>query len=360
MALIACKNCGKNISDQATTCIHCGETYVLTEKVCPECNKNIPIDSDKCSFCGYMFKKKIKFKKNIKPKATKKQVSIKLVLLTIQLLLGFYALFNFISFEYGEKTFIVYLLPVILLLINSILIIINLIKKKGQTFLNIIEVFSIICAALVILIVGYNGKVYYIDYENNYDIMVLSDIYSKDTAKKLLKQMDDIFNYEDITGEKSNWRLSSFYNFEDEDYMLYIEDFNTNSYHGFTVNLENDGMIKNLYWKFNDDITLYLYKNGKKTENFYYYYIMYAYETLFDELDYDIGYFLDEKLDLTPNAEIVFEDTIRYNSSRNLFIRYGTVKDTKDVDFTITFQKVYIEDGANSLFDVANWTIEIN
>lgn len=58
MALIKCPECGKNVSDKATVCIHCG--YSLNNhspkesKVkCPECGEEIPNNEKICPFCGY-------------------------------------------------------------------------------------------------------------------------------------------------------------------------------------------------------------------------------------------------------------------------------------------------------------------
>ena len=39
MALIKCCECGKEISDKATTCIHCGCT-IEKKYICPECGEH--------------------------------------------------------------------------------------------------------------------------------------------------------------------------------------------------------------------------------------------------------------------------------------------------------------------------------
>lgn len=62
MALIKCKNCGKEISDKATTCIHCGvDIKEKTKKVCKECGKEI--DDNICKHCGFDNDEKIPEKK---------------------------------------------------------------------------------------------------------------------------------------------------------------------------------------------------------------------------------------------------------------------------------------------------------
>lgn len=51
MALIKCKDCNNEISDKATTCIHCG---CPVEKImfCGECGKEVSINDRICSECG--------------------------------------------------------------------------------------------------------------------------------------------------------------------------------------------------------------------------------------------------------------------------------------------------------------------
>ena len=59
MALIPCKHCGKDVSDRAKVCPHCGGS--LTEEVleenkpaliCEECGAEIPEGADSCPVCG--------------------------------------------------------------------------------------------------------------------------------------------------------------------------------------------------------------------------------------------------------------------------------------------------------------------
>ena len=62
MALIKCNECGKEISDTAKACPHCGyENNLIT---CPECKKRIESNMNTCSNCGYEIKKDNKQVKN--------------------------------------------------------------------------------------------------------------------------------------------------------------------------------------------------------------------------------------------------------------------------------------------------------
>ena len=51
MTLIKCKECGKEVSNQAAVCIHCG--YELKSRVCPECGKDVRKDDKVCNYCGF-------------------------------------------------------------------------------------------------------------------------------------------------------------------------------------------------------------------------------------------------------------------------------------------------------------------
>lgn len=70
--LIKCPECGKEISDKAKKCIHCGyplgelgqgnniiKQYILSDTVCPICksDEHILVDGcmDGCKMCGYVF-----------------------------------------------------------------------------------------------------------------------------------------------------------------------------------------------------------------------------------------------------------------------------------------------------------------
>ena len=55
MALIKCNECGKEISDRAKVCPHCGFENRIT--FCPECNKKLSSNVSVCPHCGCPIKK---------------------------------------------------------------------------------------------------------------------------------------------------------------------------------------------------------------------------------------------------------------------------------------------------------------
>ncbi len=64
MALIKCSECGKEISDKAKQCPHCGfENNIIT---CPECKKEIENNINTCPNCGFEIQKENKTKNKVK------------------------------------------------------------------------------------------------------------------------------------------------------------------------------------------------------------------------------------------------------------------------------------------------------
>lgn len=66
MAIINCSECGKQISDKAKKCVHCGKVFEentaeLNEIICEECGNVIPELSKECPNCGCPVSAKSKF-----------------------------------------------------------------------------------------------------------------------------------------------------------------------------------------------------------------------------------------------------------------------------------------------------------
>lgn len=61
MALIKCPGCGKEISDKARKCVHCGMALDKNKaftKTCNDCGKKNPVEASECIYCGCPFEKK--------------------------------------------------------------------------------------------------------------------------------------------------------------------------------------------------------------------------------------------------------------------------------------------------------------
>ena len=61
MALIKCKECGKEISDTADVCIHCGSPIEKTI-ICSECGKEVKSTDKVCPNCGNKLRKEFDVK----------------------------------------------------------------------------------------------------------------------------------------------------------------------------------------------------------------------------------------------------------------------------------------------------------
>ena len=59
MAMISCSECGKEISDQAKACVHCGCPLSATFKIikCPKCGFERKPEDAECSKCGILYEK---------------------------------------------------------------------------------------------------------------------------------------------------------------------------------------------------------------------------------------------------------------------------------------------------------------
>ncbi len=72
MALVKCINCGKEVSDKATTCPQCGNSTIQNSEIidepktvfCPECNFVLNACEDTCPNCGCPIKENDETKKN--------------------------------------------------------------------------------------------------------------------------------------------------------------------------------------------------------------------------------------------------------------------------------------------------------
>ena len=82
MALINCPNCGKEVSDQAASCIHCGAEIPTPkpEEVdegparCPECGTEIQGDEEACQNCGCPLKPITQESEGAKPEQSENSV----------------------------------------------------------------------------------------------------------------------------------------------------------------------------------------------------------------------------------------------------------------------------------------------
>ena len=148
MALVKCKECGKEISDKATVCPACGFENQLT--ICPKCHKEMSKTVKVCPHCG-----------------SKSDGSL-LVTIFIIICLSIYSLVSIYVIYNAAKTFVVDLMDGVLLYSYNYLYIISLeimqlcvlwltfaYIKTQKNFLSIISFISIILSILVWIIYAF-------------------------------------------------------------------------------------------------------------------------------------------------------------------------------------------------------------
>lgn len=95
MALIKCKECGKEISDKANECIHCGcPVENETKYYCEECGKEILKTNKVCSNCGCPIKFKSKEENSSISISTKMWLIICIILCFLISGINFFNIFN--------------------------------------------------------------------------------------------------------------------------------------------------------------------------------------------------------------------------------------------------------------------------
>ena len=95
--MIKCPECGKEISDKAKKCVHCGKILIEEKpatKVCSDCGKENPIDATECVHCGCPFEEGTTVETPVqiapveKPKKNLKKIIIPIVAAVVVVVVG--------------------------------------------------------------------------------------------------------------------------------------------------------------------------------------------------------------------------------------------------------------------------------
>lgn len=106
MALVKCRNCGVEISDDSKKCVHCGAQVVLTVR-CKECKKEYDNTTNICPFCGKKNSNNIKNSIiSVKSKVKEKFVSNKKKVIVVSIVLVIVLVLGFVGFKMIPKLFI--------------------------------------------------------------------------------------------------------------------------------------------------------------------------------------------------------------------------------------------------------------
>lgn len=299
MAVIKCKKCGKNFSDK--------------KKACPK--------------CGWS-----------KESATKKNkwldiANILLVLLTIVLS---YVLIRYSkNWLYSEKLsdlWIIISLCLILMIASGIIIKITL----NNNLKKVLKVFSetIGCIGLLIFAFYFIGSLNALYYKNSQELVILSEKFKYKEAKAIKEEIERIFEYDEKNIYSRDVLISNFYYNDTQNiYSLYLDDSHGNYSLKFSVEILNN-KFKNVYYE-KDDYKFYLVKDGKKTDDFEYYYAMYILDNVLGEdisgiskIEDDIEKNVEEQLKLENTANYFYTyEELEYNKDKNIFTVNCSVED---------------------------------
>lgn len=312
MAKVKCKYCGKKIEDNL--------------KVCPKCHKRLVFD----------------FKKFYK-------LLMYIIWTVIQGILSLLVLGCSKDILYSGNIKDLYFLMILvgIILINCILLGCSIFKRRIKKKIKLFLCLLIFIFTLFGMFFSYRiGKAYY--YKNSGEILLLAEKYEMNVALKIKDEINSFFEYDEGKSLERDVIISNFYT--DGDLTnLYLKDSYGNYTLKFYLTME-DFEIEDAFWLFNDE-KLYLIKNGKKTENFEYYYAMYIVDSVIGEdvkglarIEDDVESKLSREFDNLANVIFNYEE-LEYNYTYNTFKLKGNAynmsfyEDYEEEDFTIRFSK---------------------
>ena len=312
MAKVKCKYCGKKIEDNL--------------KVCPKCHKRLVFD----------FKK---FYKSL----------MYVIWAMLQIVLSVLVLGYSKDILYSDNIKDLYLLMILVgvILVNCILLGCSIFKRRIKKKRKLLLCLLIFIFTLFGMIFSYRiGKAYY--YKNSGEILLLAEKYEMNVALKIKDEVESFFEYDEEGSVERNVVISNFYT--DGDLTnLYLKDSYGNYTLKFYLTME-DFEIKDAFWLF-DDEKLYLIKNGKKTDNFEYYYAMYIVDSVLGEdvkglarIEDDVESKILKEFDNSANTIFNYEE-LEFDYTYNTFKLKGDAynmnfyDDVKEEDFTIKFNK---------------------
>lgn len=306
----------KNIENKTTTLVRC-----------LDCNTKVSINAAHCPKCGSeSYKNKID---NIDVSLENNYNKLKLLLIIYELILGISIIF---VFEKADK-FLPELLILLSLVLNTISLIIfniknNNIRKKLNKSISFISICAIICG--VFFSINYTIQIF-THLNNTYDSdlreILYLDTYNNVEAKELLYNIYQTLNRDD----RDDLLLYGIWEDREKEntYIINLKDNNYGSYlspNAIKIEVEDKTKIVKAYWQFNDEIEIVFYENGKKVENFEYFYIVSS--VLTDTINPIKDSFEEEvKENLkSPSSAIFTYEGIRYDYEEKRFYHYGYVE----------------------------------
>lgn len=280
------------------------------------------------------------------------------------------------SFLYSGSERVLYLLLflVVLLFLYAFIIGRMLYKKYFRGFYYYVFFFLTLLSVIIGVIYGIRClKAFRCD--NDIEIYNLATKYDLEIAKELKYAIDNIFEYDFDDISSRDVVISNLYE-DDGNYILYLDDIYGNYSLKFYLEIENNKILS-VIWKFDEKTDLYLYKDGKKTESFSYYYAMYIIKNVLGEnikttiiLEDDIEKKLRNEFLESANAIITYDEFI-YDKNKDEFVYKCFVEnmdyyaDISQDEFEIEFKRLMNASGkkvwyyGDSSFDYVKWSVNI-
>lgn len=337
----------------------------MSKVKCKYCGKRIDGDLKRCPKC----------KKYLGDKSVFGKIAMYFVWLILQ------SLICYLLYAFGKESFysehlndlLVLVILIIILLFNSIVVVINIYKNKKRSGLLVLAALSVVFFIVYALIYSFNvGKAYV--YENSNELLRLNDTYDFSSAKTIKEEIEKVFEKDNENTFSRDIIISNFYT-DGELSNLYIDDSYGNYRLKFYVDLD-DFKVKDIYSEFSDS-KLYLVKDGKKTENFEFYYAMSILKNVLGEdikglarIDSVIEEEVGKSFSISANAMFNYEDLI-YNDKDNTFSLTGDIYNMdyyggmEEKTFNVTFMNNYTSSNrrvwyyGDSSFDYVNWDVNM-
>lgn len=308
-SMIKCPDCGKKISINAKTCLHCNSEILQNENVVKE---SIVLNTKKSNY-----------------------IKRKYILIIYQLLAG---IITIIGFEKVDSMIpqIIFLLSLIINTISLTLFIIknNNIRKEIKLRFSVISIIAIICG----IFVSMNSSINFFNnirlgYKEDLKEILILETYNKNEAKQLLNNIYEALHVNERLDIGSC--LSLYGIWEDREqkntYVVNIKETCENSYFPpnaikIGINSQDKTKVEKVYWEINDNTDIVLFENGNQAHEF-----VYLYNAMInrDKPPYPIKDYFENKVkeDLrSPSSAIFTYNNFKYSQSENRFYYDGWVE----------------------------------
>ena len=333
----------------------------------------------KCKYCGKKIEQGLKKCPKCKKYLGDKSIFGKIVMYFVWFLIQ--GLICYLLYAFGKESFYsenindlwFLVILVVILLFNAIILMINIYKNKKRSGLLIFACFSAIVFMIYALVFSFNIVKAFI-YENSSELVMLNETYDFSSAKILKEEIESIFEKDDENTFSRDIIISNLYT--DGKYSnLYIDDSYGNYKLKFYVDFD-EFKIKDVYSEF-DDYKLYLVKDGKKTENFEFYYAMNILNNVLGEdikglarIDSVVEEEVGKNFSVSANAMFNYEELV-FDFSNNTFSLDGDIYNMdyyggmEEKEFNVIFSNNYTSSNrkvwyyGDSSFDYVNWDVKI-